>query len=78
MNEQLAKAYEQEAIRLAAAMDVLLDRLAEIAGVLADSEPATADAKLARKRLYRARVNLLASVQYLRWAAETHQLGVKS
>ena len=73
MDAQLATAYEQEAIRLAAAMDVLLDRLAEIAGVMADSEPATAYAKLARKQLYRTRVNLLASTHHIRLAAETHQ-----
>ena len=73
MDPQLAKLYEQEAINLAASMDVMLDRLAEIVGVMAESEPLPYDARPIINRLSCAKANVLAATFYLRAIAEAHQ-----
>ena len=73
MDPQLAKLYEQEAIDLAASMDVMLDRLAEIVGVMADSEPLPYDAGPIRDRLSCVRTNVLAATRYVRAVADGHQ-----
>jgi len=74
MDATLAKLYEQEAIDLAASMDVMLDRLAEIVGVMAESEPLPYEAaRPIINRLSCARANVLAATFYLRVAAEGHQ-----
>jgi len=73
MDPQLAKLYEQEAIDLAASMDVMLDRLAEIVGVMADSEPLPYDGKSIINRLSCAKTNVLAATHYVRMSAEGHQ-----
>ena len=73
MDAQLAKLYEQEAIDLAASMDVMLDRLAEIVGVMAESEPLPYDARTISDRLSCVKANVLVATHYVRVAAEAHQ-----
>jgi hypothetical protein len=73
MDATLAKLYEQETIDLAASMGVMLDRLAEIVGVMADSEPLPYDARPIINRLSCAKTDVLAAAHYVRMAAEAHQ-----
>jgi len=73
MDPQLAKLYEQEAIDLAASVDLMLDRLAEIVGVMAESEPLPYDAGSISGRLSCVKANVLAAAHYVRVAAEAHQ-----
>ena len=73
MDPQLAKLYEQEAIDLAASMDVLLDRLAEIVGVMAESEPLPYGARSISGRLSCVKANVLAATRYVRAVADGHQ-----
>jgi len=73
MDPQLAKLYGQEAIDLAASMDVMLDRLAEIVGVMAESEPLPYDARPIINRLSCVKANVLAATHYVRVAADGHQ-----
>ena len=73
MDATLAKLYEQETIDLAASMGVMLDRLAEIVGVMAESEPLPYDARPIINRLSCAKANVLAATFYLRVAADGHQ-----
>ena len=73
MDAQLAKLYEQEAIELGIRMDVMLDRLAEIVGVMAESEPLPYGARSISGRLSCVKANVLAAAHYVRVAAEAHQ-----
>ena len=74
MDATLAKAYEQESINLAASIDLMLDRLAEIVGVMAESEPLPYEAaRPISDRLSCARANVLAATRYVRAVADGHQ-----
>ena len=73
MDATLAKAYEQESINLAASVDLMLDRLAEIVGVMAESEPLPYDARTFTNRLSCVKANVLAATHYVRAVADDHQ-----
>jgi hypothetical protein len=74
MDAQLAKLYEQEAIELGIRMDVMLDRLAEIVGVMAESGPLPYEAaRPIINRLSCAKANVLAAAHYVRANAEAYQ-----
>lgn len=74
MDATLAKLYEQEAIELGIRMDVMLDRLAEIVGMMAESGPLPYEAaRPISDRLACTRANILAATNYILANTESYQ-----